>query len=33
VKTEGVRARYENGFLEVVMKKKETSKEKDVRVE
>lgn len=33
VKTEGVKARYKDGVLEVVMKKKETSKGKEVDVE
>jgi HSP20 family protein len=31
--TEGVKARYKDGFLEVVMKKKDPKKEKDVKVE
>jgi HSP20 family protein len=33
VKTEGVKAKFENGVLEVIMPKKEAKKEKDVRIE
>jgi HSP20 family protein len=33
VKTEGVRAKFEDGILEVIMPKKEARKEKDVKID
>ncbi len=33
VKTDGVKARFENGVLEVVMKKKESKKEKNIEID
>lgn len=34
VKTEGVKAKFENGILEIVLKKKETAKkEKEVKID
>jgi len=33
VKTEGVKAKFDDGILEIVLKKKETTKEKEVKIE
>lgn len=33
VKTEGVKAKFENGTLEVIMQKKEVKKEKEVKID
>jgi len=33
VKTEGVKAKFENGVLDVIMKKKEVKKEKEVKID